>query len=267
MRILIIEDETPIAEDLEATLKSINSQIEIVEFISSVVKGIAYLSKQENQQKIDLIFSDIQLNDGVSFEIFKQVSVPIPIIFCTAYDEYALKAFEANGIDYILKPFGKKIIEKALQKYQILKRTFSKDINKEAIKENPNFTQLLELLEQKKTKRTESLLVRAGDKIIPLSISTVAFFFVEDRYTFAFTLDQKKHIVSQNLEQLEEICISNQFSFYRANRQFLVNRKAIKDVSQYFNRKLLINFAFSFPERVTINKTKVTDFLHWLENH
>jgi DNA-binding LytR/AlgR family response regulator len=122
-------------------------------------------------------------------------------------------------------------------------------------------------MEQKTHKKTESILVRTGDKIIPLSLESIAFFYVEERYTFAFTLDQKRHIVSQTLEQLEDLCNSNDTPYYRTNRQFLVNRKAIKDVSQYFNRKLLVNLPFSFAERITINKTKTTDFLHWLENN
>jgi DNA-binding LytR/AlgR family response regulator len=270
MNIIIIEDETPIAEDLTATLRSIDAEIQILAVISSVKKGIACLERAENQKKIHLIFSDIQLNDGLSFEIFRKFSLQIPIIFCTAYDEYALKAFEANGIDYILKPFSKQSITKALQKYKALKNSFANDTPNQSENSETmtnNFAQFMKLMEQKTHKKTESILVRTGDKIIPLSLESIAFFYVEERYTFAFTLDQKRHIVSQTLEQLEDLCNSNDTPYYRTNRQFLVNRKAIKDVSQYFNRKLLVNLPFSFAERITINKTKTTDFLHWLENN
>lgn len=255
MKIVVIEDEKLIAQDLIATIKSVNNSYEIVSVIPSVVAGISFFSK--NHETVDLIFSDIQLIDGLSFEIFKQVNVTLPIIFCTAFNEYALDAFKSNGIEYILKPFSTASVREALTKYENLKSTFTKKKDT-AIND---FSTLLSLLENKQTSQHSSVIIRQGDRIIPLSFQEVAFFFVEDGYAFAYTFKGEKFITSLNLEQLESQIGRN---FYRANRQFLVNRTAIKDVSQYFGRKLLINLTIPFKEKITVGKLKSGSFLDWL---
>jgi two-component system response regulator LytT len=253
MKIIIIEDEKPIAKDLERTLQRVNPAVEIVATLHSVASAVRYF---QTQPAVDLIFSDIQLGDGLSFEVFQQIDSDTPVIFCTAYNEYALKAFEANGIDYILKPFGKASIQKALDKFQKLQEQFApKQANQ------PDFGALVDLLKIPKPVTTKAILVNHKDKIIPVNLDRIALFFIEDRYVFAFTFDQKKYLVSQKLDQLEESCGT---AFFRANRQFLVNRKAIRDVSHFFKRKLLLNLTVPFEEQITVGKVKTPEFLAWL---
>jgi len=252
MNVLIIEDELLTANDLERTIKTVEPNIEIIGIAETVEDTVEFL-KENNE--IDLIFSDIQLGKHLSFEIFKKTNHKIPVIFCTAYNEYALDAFNANGIDYVLKPFNKNSIAKALEKYQNLKMKFSEKSN--------NFNAILDTIEQKLTNKSGSVLVYSGDKIIPLQISEIAVFYIENEITYCFTFEQKQLSINDKLDKLEEKCGN---TFFRANRQFLVNRKAIKDAQQYFNRKMLINLNIPFKNEIIISKLRITEFLNWLSN-
>lgn len=249
MKIIIIEDEIFTAEDLRDDLQAINPAIEVLAILPTVKESIQYFSKNHDY---DLIFSDIQLGDGQSFEIFKQVSVAAPIIFCTAYNQYALEAFKANGIDYILKPFDKNSIVQALNKYQILKEK----LQSPAV----NYENILALLKPQ-SNHIQSLIVHQADKIIPLSLSEIALIYLKNQVIHLHTFAGKEYHIYQTLDELEQKLNPQ---FYRVNRQFLVNRKAINDVSQYFGRKLLLNLSFNFPEQLTISKEKTTHFLEWL---
>jgi two-component system, LytTR family, response regulator LytT len=253
MKILIIEDEKLTAKDLSKTLIAIDSEIEILKMVHSVEEAIDFF---KSNPVIDLIFSDIELGDGLSFEIFEKLKISIPIIFCTAYNQYALEAFKTVGIDYILKPFNKQSIEKALLKFQNLKEKLA----------NPkeDYSKLLGLIKQKINPQTQSIIIHQGDKIIPLNAKDIALFFIEDDLVFAYTFDGKKNNLSQSMDNLEK-----QFSidFFRANRQFLVNRKAVKDASHSFNRKILINLNIPFKEQIFIGKLKTTAFSNWLANN
>jgi two-component system, LytTR family, response regulator LytT len=253
MKIVIIEDEKLTAKDLAKTILAVDEDIEILAILHSVEESLVFFA---TKPAIDLIFSDIQLGDGLSFEIFEKTQNQVPIIFCTAFNEYALEAFKTLGIDYLLKPFSKSTVEKALQKYQQLKD-----------KLNPpkeEFSDIMAVLRNKLyPTKSSSIIIQQGDKIIPLESDKIAFFFIEDNYVFAYTFDQKKHILSQKLDALE---VTFSQSFFRANRQFLVNRKAIKDASHYFNRKVLINLTFPYQEQIIVGKLKVATFLDWLAN-
>lgn len=253
MKIVIIEDEKLTAKDLKRTLLAAEPDVEIAALLHSVEEAVEYFKSHEDT---DLIFSDIQLGDGLSFEIFKKMENQVPIIFCTAYNTYFSEAFEATGIDYILKPFNKATIEKALAKYVTLEKTFTK--NKE------NYKEQLSLLETRITPQKNAVIIRQGDKIIPLEASAIAFFFVDNKYTFAYTFSQKKFIVNENLEDLEA---SFAPSFFRANRQYLVNRKAIKDATHFFNRKIIVNLTVPFKEQILVGKLKTTLFVEWLSQH
>lgn len=250
MKVVIIEDERLTAKDLAKTITSIEPDIEIVALLSSVEEAIDYLGKE---QSIDLIFSDIELGDGLSFEIFEKLNTKIPVIFCTAYDKYSLEAFKTVGIDYILKPFSKTSVEKTLAKYENLKRQLSPSTE--------NYANVLVTLKNQLFQKTPSVIIHQGDKIIPVSGADIALFYVEDDYTFAYTFDQKKHIINQNLESLEK---SFSPTFFRANRQYLVNRKAVKDAAHSFNRKMLVNLTIPFKEQILVGKLKTTAFLEWL---
>ncbi len=250
LNIVIIEDEKLTALDLRNTLKKIDPDIEVKTILSSVEEALAYL---QSNPLPDLFFSDIQLPDGLSFDIFKQVKLPVPVIFCTAYDQYALKAFEVNGIDYLLKPFSKETVSKAIDKYRLLKGH---------VQVQPDvFDRLMNMLAQKPVRQTNSIIIYQGDKIIPLEIESIALFYLEDNYVFAFTFGQKKHIVSQTLDELENLCGS---SFFRVNRQYLVNRKAIKDAARYLNRKIMVHLHVAYPKQILVGKLKTSLFLEWL---
>jgi two-component system, LytTR family, response regulator LytT len=251
MKIVIIEDEKWTAKDLSKTITSIDSDAEIVAMLASVEEAIDYL---KDKADIDLIFSDIQLGDGLSFEIFETIQNQTPIIFCTAFNEYALKAFNTVGIDYLLKPFTKNTVSKALEKYQQLKDKMTPP--------QEDYSSVMNLLKnQLNLGKVPSVIMQQGDKIIPLDGATIALFYIEDDYVFAHTFDQKRHLLSQKLDGLEKIFYP---SFFRVNRQFLVSRKAIKDASHFFNRKILVNLTFPFKEQIIVGKLKVTAFLEWL---
>lgn len=253
LKVVIIEDEKYTAKDLADTLKKIDSNIEIVDTLSSVEQAVAFF---DTECAFDLIFSDIQLPDGLSFDIYKTVKLEVPIIFCTAFDKYALEAFDANGIDYLLKPFNKACVSKAIDKYMALRSNF----------QTPDSTldKLIYKLEQQISLNQNSIIMHKGDKILPVKIDQIALFYLEDDYAFALTFDSKKHILTQSLEELESLCGN---TFFRANRQFLINRRAIKDASRYFNRKILINLNVSYPEQILVGKLKTTLFLKWLANN
>ena len=250
MKIVIIEDEQLTADDLAETILRVSPGVQIIARLSSVKDAVAWFRKNEQP---DLIFSDIQLGDGLCFEIFKKHPVSTPVIFCTAFDEYALTAFKAHGIDYILKPFDEQTIASALDRYKELERKF--------LGNNQQIEKILQLFDNRKNQKQASVLVYHKDKILPVKIQDIALFYIEHEITYLVTFGQKNFTISKSLEELEEITGN---SFYRANRQYLINRKAVKEASQYFARKLSITLSIPFNETITISKVKVPDFLAWL---
>jgi two-component system, LytTR family, response regulator LytT len=253
MKVIIIEDEKRTAKELATTLEAIDDQIEVVTILPSVEQAVFYL---QNNSDFDLIFSDIQLSDGLCFEIFHKIRLSVPVIFCTAYDKYALEAFNTNSIDYILKPFDRNSVAKALEKYHTLKSNFSSF--------NIPLEKLLRTLGAPSSavqQASTSIVISQGDKIIPVRTIEIALFVYEDDYVFALTFDLKRYLVSQSLEELESVCGN---LFFRANRQYLINRKAVKDASRHFNRKILVNLTFNYPGQILISRLKVTQFIEWL---
>lgn len=251
MNIVIIEDEGIVADDLEMNIrKLVDEPVDIVQ-LKSVKEAIVYF-KQANTP--DLIFSDIQLGDGLSFEIFVAGPVAAPVIFCTAYDEYAIDAFKANGIDYILKPFTLQTLQRALQRYHQFKNIFSTE-------PPPQYNALMQLLVGRESQRLSSILVYHIDKIIPVKLEDIALFYLANEVTHLLTFSGKTFYPNKNLDELEKLSGN---SFFRANRQFLVCRKAIVDVSSFFSRKLSLNLNVPFDERVIVSKGKAPQFLSWL---
>jgi two-component system, LytTR family, response regulator LytT len=252
MRIVIIEDEKITADDLAGTIASVEPQAEIVKVLNSVETAVEYFKKHESP---DLVFSDVQLGDGLSFEIFKNVRVSAPIIFCTAYDEYALNAFKTNGIDYILKPFTSKSITESLDKYHSLRQTFSGG--------ELQYKEIIEILANRDSNKPSALLVNYKDKIIPVRLEDIALFYIEYEMTFLLTFDKKDYSINKNLEELEQLCGKG---FFRVNRQCLLNRKSVIDASHYFSRKLSVNVSVPFKDKIIVSKEKTPQFLDWLQN-
>jgi len=251
MKIVIIEDEQLTASDLAATIRQAEKESEIVAMLASVKEAVKYF---RNNPVIDLIFSDIQLGDGLSFEIFSQVSITTPVIFCTAFDEYAINAFKANGIDYILKPFSAESIETALNKYHQFERSFNVGIRQ--------YENLIRSLASVSVHPPANLLINHKDKILPVKVEEIALFWVENEITRLQTFDGKIYVAGKNLEDLENAIGEK---FFRVNRQYLVNRKAVVDASRYFSRKLSVNLNIPFKETLTVSKEKTPEFLQWLE--
>jgi two-component system, LytTR family, response regulator LytT len=254
MKVVIIEDEPLTAEDLADILLKMPDGIEVVKILDSVKASIEYL-KQNHQP--DLIFSDIQLGDGHSFEIFQQLKLDVPIIFCTAYDAYALDAFKTNGIDYVLKPFTKKTIRHALDKYNLLRNKLAGM----AI----DFDNLLDNLQKSHNpqKKMSSLLINWKDKIIPIKITDIALITIDYKMSQVVTFNNQKYFVNHTLEELEDICGP---SFYRANRQFLINREVVAEAMQYYARKLVLKLKVEGKYEIIISKTRVPEFLSWLRS-
>jgi len=249
MKIVVIEDEILTAKNLIHDLTSLNYGIEVIAILPTVTQSIEYFSTNMGHH---LIFSDIRLGDGYSFEIFKKVSVNSPVIFCSAYNEYALEAFKNNGIDYILKPFDKISIAHSLEKYRLLKENFSAP--------QIDYSKLSALLLPKLNKN-QSLIVHQGDKIVPIPIENISLFHFKNQVVHLHTLQGSHFPISQSMEELENNLAPE---FYRINRQFIIHRKVIKDVSRHFERKLIINLIHPFSEQLIIRKEKTAHFVEWL---
>ena len=248
MKALIIEDEMIAAKALKKLLGEVSPGIEIVGVLESIEDSVEWI--EENPMP-DVIFMDIHLADGSSFTIFDKVSITCPVIFTTAYDEYALKAFEVNSIDYLLKPVSKEALERAMHKLLTLSET---RVNSDQVEK------LLAQLGEKKKFRNYFLLPER-DKLVPLSVSNVAYAYIEAKTVKMVTYDNKSYYLTQTLDDL--IAQLDPHEFFRAHRQFVVARKAIKDVSVWFGNKLAINLIMETPERIIVSKARVGEFKFW----
>ncbi|PZU86951.1 MAG: DNA-binding response regulator [Chryseobacterium sp.] len=253
MKILIIEDEIKTARELKEMIISLVEDVEIPDFISSVKAAVSWFEKNNEP---DLIFSDIQLADGLCFEIFKHISINVPVIFCTAFNQYAINAFETNSIDYLLKPIEEIKLRTAIEKYNKIKNFY------QGPPENFN-KKIQHIVDELSYNHKSTLLVYLQDKIIPIKTEDIMFIHSSEGIVRLFSHNQKSYLINQTLEALEVQLSPKQF--YRANRQFIINRDAIETVHQYFGRKLLVKLIFPTPENITISKIRTTEFLKWIE--
>lgn len=252
MRIIIIEDELKAAKSLAGLITQIRPAATIVAQLQSIESAVDYLSRNEQP---DLIFMDIQLSDGLSFDIFKAVSIHCPVIFCTAFGEYAMDAIKANGIDYLLKPFSKEDLEAAFEKVENFKNFFQQ--NKE-----PDLDGLLKKLGLDEGKK--SFLVFKNHKYTTIPTDQIAFIYIRYDSATIMTFQAEEYSIDQSLDQIQALLSPKQW--YRLNRQYLVNFSAVKEVEHYFARKLLVKLVIPSPEKLLIGKEKTSSFLQWLEN-
>jgi two-component system response regulator LytT len=251
---LIIEDERKAALELKSMIHELRPEIIFYDVIESVEEAIQWL---RNNVAPGLIFSDIQLSDGLSFEIFRQVKVQSPIIFCTAFDEYMLDAFNTYGIYYLLKPISKSKLEESLKKYDELCSVFSRSQHDYA-------GHLANLLLHIRHAYPTSLLIHHGEKITPVKTEDIGFLYY-DKGVVNVTLITNQHFyIQETLDDLEKK-LDPRF-FYRANRQFIVNRKSIHEIERYFSRRLVLKLTMKTPETIIIGKVKVTPFLNWVQD-
>lgn len=249
MKIVIIEDEKIASADLQQTILELDPAIEVVAILTSVTEGIEWFS---NNPAPDLIFSDIELGDGLSFEILEHLKVPV--IFCTAYDEYALNAFRANGIDYILKPFNLLSVSTALQKYKNLSGIRQEDMLRQ-------YHSIQQLLSASKSQKVSSLLIYHKDYVFPLATTEIALLYVENEVVTLITFNGSTYYPGKSLEELETALGDD---FFRANRQYLIHRKAIVKASSLLSRKLSLTLSVDTKDIVTLSREKAPVFLKWL---
>ena len=248
-KVVIVEDETAAAVNLRSMLKTIVPDVEVLTVLESVEEAVEYFSAEV---EADVVFMDIHLADGDSFRIFKSVDIAIPIIFTTAYDEYALEAFKVNSIDYLLKPFKEEDLQRALDKLQRLTSS-ERDESRERV---------TKMVADAHNDSLQTLLVRYKDKIIPVAMEDVAFFYTYAERVTLTTLDGKTYPVDKTLETLSQQLDS--VKFYRANRQFIISRRAVKDIAVWFGSRLALNLTIETPERIIISKARVPEFKRWL---
>lgn len=252
MHIIIVEDELKTAQSLERAILSLQPASTIAGRYQSVESTVKALTQGPMP---DLIFMDIQLADGRAFDIFSQVKITCPVVFCTAYDAFTLDAFKSNGVDYILKPFSKEDIAEALRKVNELKNFFQQ-------KSTPDLSGLLAKLVPPPAAKT-TFLVFQHQKYRTVHVDEIALFFVQHEATWMLCFDKQRYPVNQSLDQIAQAVSPKQF--FRLNRQHLVNFSAIREVEPYFLRKLLVKLSVETPEKLTVNKEKSHQFLAWME--
>ena len=246
-RTLIIEDETAAARNLRSILQKIAPEIEVVAMLESVVESVAWL---KTNPEPDLVFVDIHLADGDSFRIFREVEITSPVIFTTAYDQYALEAFKLNSIDYLLKPINEAQVSRALDK---LARLTGRERNEGG-----------QRIRHMAKQRSETFLVYIADRIIPLNRDQIAFFHTADERVTAWDFQGRSYPMDKTLENLQALLPEE--LFFRANRQFIVQRRAVEEIGMWFGSRLSVLLSVPTPEKIIVSKARASEFKQWLQS-
>ncbi len=249
MKVVIVEDEQLAAEKLQGLIRNAAPDCEVIQILESVEEAVNWFSANLAP---DLVFMDIQLDDGTSFEIFEEISIDAPIIFTTAFDQYALRAFKVNSVDYLLKPIDKDELARALVKF---KKIYNEKGDFEA-----KVSKVIEQLSQKYKTR---FFIRVGTRFQSIPANRIGAFFVEERSTFLKTLEGKTYDLDYSLDQLQTLVDPEQF--YRVNRNFLININCINDIVSYSTNRLKLRLIVGFEEGIIVSRDKVSDFKHWMD--
>jgi DNA-binding LytR/AlgR family response regulator len=247
IRVLVVEDEKPAAGRLIQMIKEEFSLVTI-DHCSSISETTKYLKSSE--EKIDLIFMDIRLGDGLCFEIFNQVKVISPVIFTTAYDEYAIQAFKVNSVDYLLKPIDPQELHEAIQKFKLHNRK----------QDSVDFNALTQLILN--SGQTKYFFSKQGDKTHIIKETEIVCFYSEDGYTHCRTENGLKYILEESLDEINEFSTSGKF--FRVNRSILIRKDCIKSFEPYFNNRLVITTIPTHHDQIIVAREKVKDFKLWL---
>ncbi|RDC61938.1 LytR/AlgR family response regulator transcription factor [Adhaeribacter pallidiroseus] len=250
---IIIEDEYPAAERLEKLLLKLNSPVQILAVIQSVSGALAWLA--ENPAP-DLIFSDIQLSDGLSFQIFEEFPVKSPIIFTTSYDEYAIKAFKVKSIDYLLKPIKFQELQTAVHKFKEMQLL---SVNDYSLK----IDSLLDSLQTTGKRYKNRFLVKHHEQLVPIQKEEIAYFFTSNGLVCLVRRDAKHFLIDYHLEELEKLLEPSYF--FRLNRQVIATLPAIQHIHTYFNGKLKLDLQPKLTQEVVVSREKVQAFKEWME--
>jgi two-component system, LytTR family, response regulator LytT len=254
MNVLIIEDEPFAQNELKRLLDKADKTIQVLDCIDSVEDSVEWLT---GNQAPDLIFMDIQLSDGLSFEIFKQTEVKSPVIFTTAYDEYAIQAFKVNSIDYLLKPVKQNELDNAVKKFKYLHEKSSEQLP------GISFQQIEQLLSAGMPKYKSRFIAKIGDQLKHIDVNEIAYLKAEDNELVLVTKSNNKYIIDFTLDQLGGLMDPNQF--FRVNRSYMVAIGSIGKISKYFNSRLHIELIPKTEEAVLISRIRVPDFLKWMD--
>lgn len=254
MKVLIIEDEPHAQNELKRLLADSGFEMFILDCIDSVEDSVDWLKSNEDP---DLIFMDIQLSDGLSFEIFKLVKVTTPVIFTTAFDEYAIRAFKVNSVDYLLKPIKQNDLNDALNKFKSLGNQFN------TAQPTLDLDQIQKLLNTEKQTYKTRFIARVGDQIKHIDIKDVAYFRAEDNEVMLVTKNNNRYVIEYSLDFL--VGVLDPFEFFRANRSYIVTLNTIDKISKYFNSRLHLELIPKTEDTVLISRVKVQEFLKWMD--
>jgi len=247
MKVLIVEDEKAAYENLKAILNEINDDIEIVGYTQSVSQTVGWL---KTNPAPDLVFMDIRLSDDNAFAIFNQTELDTPVIFTTAYDDYAIEAFRVNSIDYLLKPLKKEDVKRSVNKFIHLNTS-----------ELRQYQLQLETFAQQK-RYSSTLLVQIKDKFIPVQVNNIVFIYSTSKNTKVSLTDGKELALNKTLDKLMEGLDPQ--TFFRANKQFIINRNQVKEITVWFDSRLLVTMSRPTPEHIYVSKNKATEFKQWM---
>jgi two-component system, LytTR family, response regulator LytT len=258
MKVLIIEDEELAVKKLHKTLKSVDEAAEVVGVTDSIRSSVHWLQQHPAP---DLILMDIELADGQSFEIFEQVQVKSTVIFTTSYDEYALKAFKVNSIDYLLKPVQKEDLQAALHKLKDLKQLLGTGTSAPA---SLNVDSLVKELQQKLQPKEfrKRFLVKHAQKLISVEVEEIAYFYSDGRLNFFKTFDNRKLVVDYTMDELEDMLDPDRF--FRISRAFYVAVSSIEQIHDYFGNRLLLQLKPASEKEAIVSREKVADFKNWM---
>jgi DNA-binding LytR/AlgR family response regulator len=254
MKILIIEDEVQAAWNLKNTILNVKPDASIIGVVDSLYGITEWFLRNE---KPDLIFSDIQLGDGIVFDVYRDMTLPCPVIFCTAYDEYLLQAFKSNGIDYLLKPIDDKELEKSFEKLQMIEQSLATYQHKDYLDKA-----ILEILQQKTNYKTNFLLPHR-DRLIPVDTEQIFYFKIVESNSEIGLSNGKTYRHSFTLDYL--VTVLDPARFYRLSRQYIVAFNAIYEIEHHEDRKLLIHLKEPCREKIIVSKAKASEFLSWVQ--
>lgn len=249
MKAVIIEDERAAVRNLRALLSEVEPGMEVIAELDSIRACVDWFSAHSAPEAV---FMDIYLADGLAFEIFRHVRISCPIIFTTAYDEYALQAFKVNSVDYLLKPIGSQELRRALDKMSLLRGDSCSD---------DRFDALIRLLHERNRYKTHFLIPAKGDKLLPLSVEQVQYFHIADGIVQA-TLDSgERRTLPHTLDELAEML--DPHLFFRINRQYLVSRRAVRDLDLWFGGRLSVNLKIPSEEKILVSRSRIGEFKAW----
>jgi DNA-binding LytR/AlgR family response regulator len=257
MKVLIIEDEELAVKKLRKTLETVDSTAEVVGTTDSIRSSVSWL--QQNPAP-DLILMDIELADGQSFEIFDKVEVKSTVIFTTSYDEYALKAFKVNSVDYLLKPVQKEDLEAALNKLKSFKSMYGTSTPADPLNVDNLVKELQQKLQPKEFRKR--FLVKHAQKLVSVDVDEIAYFYSDGRLNFFKTLDNKKFVVDYTMDELEEML--DPHKYFRISRSFYVSIASIDQIHEYFGNRLLLNLKPAVDKESIVSREKVADFKKWM---